>query len=95
MPWSPAPWSSKFALSTPWLISVTGYKNAIELDDKYVDAYYNLGALYVNESQEIQSIANDFDGEKYEQEMKRGQETMQKGIPYLEKVLTFTPNDVK
>ena len=47
----------------------------------------------MNESQEIQSIANDYDGEKYEQEMKRGQETMQKGIPYLEKVLTFTPND--
>ncbi|MEC7945163.1 MAG: tetratricopeptide repeat protein [Bacteroidota bacterium] len=73
--------------------AVTGYKSAIELDNKYVDAYYNLGALYVNESQEIQSIANDYDGEKYEQEMKRGQETMQKGIPYLEKVLTFTPND--
>ena len=73
--------------------AVTGYKSAIELDENYVDAYYNLGALYVNESQEIQSIANDFDGEKYEQEMKRGQETMQKGIPYLEKVLTFTPND--
>ncbi|MED6302301.1 MAG: tetratricopeptide repeat protein [Bacteroidota bacterium] len=73
--------------------AVKGYKSAIELDDKYVDAYYNLGALYVNESQEIQSIANDYDGEKYEQEMKRGQETMQKGIPYLEKVLTFTPND--
>ena len=73
--------------------AVTGYKSAIELDDKYVDAYYNLGALYVNESQEIQSIANEYDGEKYEQEMKRGQETMQKGVPYLEKVLTFTPND--
>ena len=73
--------------------AVTGYKSAIELDSNYVDAYYNLGALYVNESQEIQSIANDYDGEKYEQEMKRGQETMQKGIPYLEKVLTFTPND--
>ena len=43
----------------------------------------------MNESQEIQSIANDYDGEKYEQEMKRGQETMQKGIPYLEKVLTL------
>ena len=73
--------------------AVTGYNSAIELDSNYVDAYYNLGALYVNESQEIQSIANDYDGEKYEQEMKRGQETMQKGIPYLEKVLTFTPND--
>ena len=73
--------------------AVTGYKSAIELDNEYVDAYYNLGALYVNESQEIQSIANDYDGEKYEKEMKRGQETMQKGIPYLEKVLTFTPND--
>ena len=73
--------------------AVTGYKSAIELDNEYVDAYYNLGALYVNESQEIQSIANDYDGEKYEQEMKRGQETMQKGIPYLEKVLSFTPND--
>ena len=73
--------------------AVTGYKSAIELDNEYVDAYYNLGALYVNESQEIQSIANDYDGEKYEQEMKRGQETMQKGIPFLEKVLTFTPND--
>ena len=73
--------------------AVIGYKSAIELDSNYVDAYYNLGALYVNESQEIQSIANDYDGEKYEQEMKRGQETMQKGIPYLEKVLTFTPND--
>ena len=73
--------------------AVTGYKSAIEIDNEYVDAYYNLGALYVNESQEIQSIANDYDGEKYEQEMKRGQETMQKGIPYLEKVLSFTPND--
>ena len=67
--------------------AVTGYKSAIELDNKYVDAYYNLGALYVNESQEIQSIANDYDGEKYEQEMKRGQETMQKGIPYLKRSL--------
>ena len=41
--------------------SVTGYKNAIELDDKYVDAYYNLGALYVKVSRNT-ICCNDFDG---------------------------------
>ena len=30
--------------------AINGYKKAIELDDNYVDAYYNLGALYYNQS---------------------------------------------
>ena len=73
--------------------SIEAYKKAIELDTEYIDAYYNLGALYVNESQQVKSIAGDYDGEQYEKEMEKGDQMMKEAIPFLEKVLVSSPND--
>tara|TARA_B100001287_G_scaffold134330_2_gene113105 strand:+ start:2486 stop:3763 length:1278 start_codon:yes stop_codon:yes gene_type:complete len=73
--------------------AIVGYESAISLDDKYIDAYYNLGALYVNQSREMKGIAGDFDGDKYDKEMEKADLTMKMAIPHLEKVLSLDPID--
>ena len=73
--------------------AINGYKKAIELDDNYVDAYYNLGALYYNQSITAKSVAGDYSGEKYDKEMKSANEMLKKAIPLLEKVLSLSPSD--
>ena len=73
--------------------AISGYKKALELDDKYVDAFYNLGALYYNQSITTKSVAGDYSGEKYDSEMKRADEMLKKAIPLLERVLILSPSD--
>ena len=73
--------------------AIVGYENAIKLDSSYVDAYYNLGALYYNQSITSKSVAGDYSGEKYDLEMKKADNMLKKAIPLLEKVLTFSLND--
>ena len=73
--------------------AISGYENAIKLDSTYVDAYYNLGALYYNQSITYKSVAGDYSGDKYETEMKKADEMLKKAIPLLERVLAFSPND--
>jgi tetratricopeptide (TPR) repeat protein len=73
--------------------AISGYKKAIELDDNYVDAYYNLGALYYNQSITAKSVAGDYSGERYDKEMKSANEMLKKAIPLLEKVLSLSPSD--
>lgn len=73
--------------------AISGYIKAIELDDNYVDAYYNLGALYYNQSITAKSVAGDYSGEKYDKEMKSANEMLKKAIPLLEKVLSLSPSD--
>ena len=73
--------------------SVESYKKAIELDPNYTDAYFNLGALYYNQSITVKSIAGDYDGEKYEKEVKRADLMMKEAIPHLEKVLETSTSD--
>ena len=73
--------------------AIVGYENAIKLDSTYVDAYYNLGALYYNQSITSKSVAGDYSGEKYDLEMKKADNMLKKAIPLLEKVLTFSLND--
>jgi tetratricopeptide (TPR) repeat protein len=73
--------------------AVEGYQSAIEIDGEYVDAYYNLGALYYNQSITLKSVAGDFSGEKYDSEMARADEMLKKAIPLLEKVLSLAPTD--
>ena len=73
--------------------AINGYKKAIDLDNEYVDAYYNLGALYYNQSITAKSVAGDFSGEKYDSAMKSANEMLKKAIPLLEKVLSLSPSD--
>ncbi len=73
--------------------AIDGYQSAIEIDSNYVDAYYNLGALFYNQSITLKSVAGDYSGEKYDSEMARADEMLKKAIPLLEKVLTLSPSD--
>tara|TARA_Y100000385_G_scaffold287882_1_gene353144 strand:+ start:371 stop:1645 length:1275 start_codon:yes stop_codon:yes gene_type:complete len=73
--------------------AIEGYQSAINIDAEYVDAYYNLGALYYNQSITLKSVAGDLSGEKYDAEMARADEMLKKAIPSLEKVLKLAPTD--
>jgi tetratricopeptide (TPR) repeat protein len=73
--------------------AIEGYQSAITIDAEYVDAYYNLGALYYNQSITLKSVAGDYSGEKYDSEMARADEMLKKAIPSLEKVLKLAPSD--
>jgi tetratricopeptide (TPR) repeat protein len=75
--------------------SVEAYKKAIELDENYNDAYYNLGALYYNQSIEVKRIAGEMeDQSNYESEVKRADDMMANAAPYLEKASELSPDDV-
>ena len=73
--------------------AIEGYQSAINIDAEYVDAYYNLGALYYNQSITLKSVAGDLSGEKYDSEMARADEMLKNAIPSLEKVLKLSPTD--
>ena len=73
--------------------AISGYKNAIKLDSTYEDAYYNLGALYYNQSIITNSVAGDYTGDKYDIEMKKGDDMRIKAIPLLERVLSLSPSN--
>ena len=65
--------------------SIESYKSAIEIKADYGDAYFNLGALYYNQSIEVQSLAQDLDGEQYDQQVARADQMMKDALPYLVK----------
>ncbi|MEG1762535.1 MAG: tetratricopeptide repeat protein [Bacteroidales bacterium] len=73
------------------------YLKALELNSTYFDAIFNLGAFYVNSGIKIKAAAENLplsESEKYESEMKRANEILQKAVPYLEKVIENQPNNV-
>lgn len=72
------------------------YKRAINLNPGYFDAYYNLGALYVNRAAEIQKEANDLpleETEKYNEMKSKADSLLEESIPYLENALQLRPSD--
>lgn len=71
------------------------YKKAIELNEKYFDAYYNLGALFYNEAAELNNLANTIEDVKlYEAEKLKAKELFIAAAPHLEKAHDLMPNDV-
>lgn len=72
------------------------YEKAIELNPDYYDAIYNLGALYINESNKLQVTANDLplsETEKYNQITEEANAIIKKALPYLEKANVLQPNN--
>lgn len=72
------------------------YQQAIEIEPNYYDAIYNLGALYINESNKIQVIANDLplsETEKYEELTEEANVIIRKAVPLLEKAYEMNPED--
>jgi tetratricopeptide (TPR) repeat protein len=73
------------------------YLKAAEVNPQFFEAYYNIGAIYVNAAAEYQVQANDLPldaTEKYEELTKEANKNLEKAVPYLEKSLELKPDDV-
>lgn len=75
----------------------SSYLQAINLKPDYFEANYNLGALFVNSAADILAKANDLplDAVKeYEAAKLEADDLLRKSLPYLEKALELSPEDV-
>ncbi len=72
------------------------YKAALKVKPDFFEAYYNIGAIYVNKAAKIQKKANDLPlskSKEYAALEKDANANLQKSIPWLEKALALNPND--
>jgi tetratricopeptide (TPR) repeat protein len=79
------------------LKAVDCYRKAIEIDPKYFDANYNLGALYFNHGADIMIKANALPQDKaaeYEDLKTKANTEFNLALPYLEKAHELSPQDL-
>lgn len=72
------------------------YKKAAEIKPDFFEAFYNIGAIYVNKAAEFQALANDLpldETEKYEEYSAQANENLEIAVPYLEQSLEIRPDD--
>lgn len=72
------------------------YNEAIKVNPKFFEAYYNIGAIFVNKASKIQKKANDLPLNKSKEYKTMNDEAnvnLKKAIPWLEKALAINPND--
>lgn len=72
------------------------YEQALEVKPDYLDAMYNLGALYINAAAPKIEEANNLpfsEQEKYEALLKEADELIQKALPYMEKAHQMDAKD--
>lgn len=72
------------------------YKKAAEAKPDFFEAYYNIGAIYVNQAAEMQAQANDLplnETDKYNELTEKAGEYLMQAVPYLEKALEVKPDD--
>ncbi|MBG0781291.1 MAG: hypothetical protein H0S84_03390 [Bacteroidales bacterium] len=72
------------------------YSKAIEINPDYYDAIYNLGALYINQSNQLQVKANDLPldaTEEYDKLTEKANAIIKKALPYLEKANELEPEN--
>lgn len=61
------------------------YKQAIEVDPMYFDAYYNMGVMFFNNGVKLSDQAGkEVDDKKYEAKKNASDEEFKKAIPYME-----------
>lgn len=75
------------------------YKKAIELDDKYINAYINMAALTLDGEKKLIEEMNGLgtsakDDKRYEELKTARQDLYREAIPYLEKALDINENNV-
>jgi len=72
------------------------YEEAIKVNPKFFEAYYNIGAIYVNKASKIQKVANELPLSKdkeFKAMEKKANANLKKAVPWLEKALALNPND--
>ncbi|NOY49262.1 MAG: tetratricopeptide repeat protein [Chlorobi bacterium] len=73
------------------------YKKASEVNPDFFEAYYNLGAIYVNKAAELQSEASELPLDKmkeYDALNAEADTNLEKALPYLEKSFEINPDDI-
>lgn len=73
------------------------YLEASVVNPEFFEAYYNLGAIYVNKAAELQIEANDLPLDKmkeYNALIEKADINLEKALPYLEKSLELNPEDI-
>ncbi|MBE0651401.1 MAG: tetratricopeptide repeat protein [Bacteroidales bacterium] len=72
------------------------YKKAIDVNPNFFEAYYNIGAIFVNKASNIQKQANDLPLDKvkeYNALNDSANVQLQLALPWLEKSLSIRPGD--
>ncbi|MDD4848587.1 MAG: tetratricopeptide repeat protein [Bacteroidales bacterium] len=72
------------------------YEQALAVKPDYLDAMYNLGALYINAAAPKIEEANNLpitEQEKYDQLLKEADALIQQALPHMEKAHQMDPND--
>lgn len=78
-------------------VAAQSYKKAIELNNSYFDANYNLGAMYFNQAAEMVNAANNLPPNKvkeYDAAKAKYEAKFREAMPYLEKAHEINPKDV-
>ncbi len=73
------------------------YRDALAINPNYFDAYFNLGALFVNQAAKIMEQANELPLEavdQYDKLKAQADEYLKKAQPELEKALQVKPEDL-
>ena len=79
--------------------AIANYKKALELNDAYFDAYYNLGAIYYNQAVEKIKQANAITGfskaeqAQYKELENEAIELFKKGLPHFDKAYGINAKD--
>ncbi len=79
-------------------LAVGYYKQAIAVKPDYFDAIYNLGALYINESNKIQVKANQLpltETKKYDELTEQANTIIREALPYLETAHQMDPTNAE
>lgn len=74
----------------------TYYLHATKVKPDFFEAYYNIGAIYVNKAAEVQSKANDLPLDQvdaYNKLQAEADAELGKALPYLEKAHNINPDD--
>lgn len=74
--------------------AIDDYKKAIELEEGYFDALFNLGVIYYNKAIEQMNVANEeTDHEKFQEEKAKADELFEKALPYMEGAYEARPEE--
>lgn len=76
--------------------AIEAYEKAIENDETFFNAYYNLGALYYNKGVQQIEVANAVptsDNAAYEVELKKADKWFKEALPFMEKCHELKPDD--
>ncbi|PWE00062.1 tetratricopeptide repeat protein [Marinilabilia rubra] len=74
--------------------AIEDYKKALEKDEAYFDALYNLGVIYYNKAIEQMNVANDeTDHAKFKEEKTKADSLFKTSLPYMEKAHEVKPEE--